>query len=242
MKTYKKLNLGVLAIAALTFFATEASAKHLFILSGQSNMARFKPEQVFQPAVEAEFGAANVIVIKDAQGGKPILRWYKDWKPASGEKPESTGDLYDRLMEKVKPAIEGQKIETVTFVWMQGEADAKASDGEVYAASLAGIIDQLRADLKFKEINVVCGRLSDFGMDNKKCPHWTMIRDAQVAFADLSPRYDWVNTDDLNDGASKDGRVRPNALHYSVEGYDILGQRYADKAIALINNNKGENE
>jgi hypothetical protein len=222
--------------------AVNVSAKHLFILSGQSNMARFKPEKVFQPAVEKEFRKENVIVVKDAQGGQPISRWYKNRVSASGEKADSTGDLYNRLMEKVKPAVEGQKIETVTFIWMQGEADAKASDGEVYAASLAGIINQLRADLKFKNINVVCGRLSDFGMDNKKCPHWTMIRDAQVAFADLSPRYDWVNTDDLNDGASKDGRVRPNALHYSVEGYDILGQRYADKAIALINNNKGKNE
>jgi len=237
MKTRKQLNPGVIAIAALAVFTADVSAKHLFILSGQSNMSRFKPEIVFTPAVEAEFGKENVIVVKEAQGGKPISRWYKDWKSASGEAPESTGDLYDRLMEKVKPAVEGQKIETVTFIWMQGEADAKASDGEVYAASLAGIIDQLRADLKFKEINVVCGRLSDFGMDNKKCPHWTMIRDAQVAFADSSPRYDWVDTDDLNDGASKDGRVRPNALHYSVEGYDILGQRYADKAITLIQDN-----
>jgi hypothetical protein len=236
MKTYKKLNLGFIALAALSFFAADVSAKHLFILSGQSNMARFKPEKVFQPMIEAEFGAANVIVVKDAQGGKPISRWYRKWKSAAGEAPESTGDLYDRLVEKVKPAIEGHELESVTFIWMQGEADAKASDGEVYAASLEGVVEQLRADLKYKEINVVCGRLSDFGMDNKKCPHWTMIRDAQVAFAEANPRYDWVNTDDLNDGEDRSGRTRPNALHYSIEGYDILGQRYADKAISLIKN------
>ena len=230
-------------IAACSAFillcAAEVSAKHLFILSSQSNMARFKPEKIFTPAVEAEFGRENVIVIKDAQGGQPIKRWYKDWKSASGEAPESTGDLYDRPMEKVKPAIAGQQIESVTFIWMQGEADAKASDGEVYAASLAGIIDQLRADLEFNDINVVCGRLSDFDMDDRKCPHWTMIRDAQVAFAGSSPRYDWVDTDDLNDGEDGKGRMRPNALHYSIEGYAILGRRYAEKAIALIRRNTG---
>lgn len=92
-----------------------ASAKHLFILSGQSNMARFKPEPVFQPAVEAEFGKENVIVIKDAQGGQPISRWYENWLSSAGEKLESTGDLYDRLMKKVNPAIKGQEIETITF-------------------------------------------------------------------------------------------------------------------------------
>jgi acetyl esterase/lipase len=222
--------------ALILLFAGEAVAqKHLFLLSGQSNMARFKPEKVFIPAVEAEFGKDNVIVIKDAQGGQLIRRWYKGWKSAAGEVPESTGDLYDRLMQKVRPAIEGLEIKTVTFIWMQGEADAKASDGEVYAASLAGIIDQLRTDLKHQEINVVIGRLSDFGMDNQKCPHWTMIRDVQMAFTDSNPRYEWVDTDDLNDGADRQGRTRPNALHYSAEGCDILGRRYAQKAIALIN-------
>ena len=205
-------------------------------------MARFKPEKVFQSVVEEEFGKDNIIVIKDAQGGKPINCWYKDWKSAAGEVPDSTGELYDRLMEKVKPAIEGQKLESVTFIWMQGEADAKASAGEVYAASLEGILEQLRSDLEYEDINVVCGRLSDFGMDNKKCPHWTMVRDEQVAFADSSPRYDWIDTDDLNDGEDSKGRTRPNALHYSIVGYDILGQRYAEKSIALVKNNREKNE
>jgi alpha-glucosidase len=230
-----KIFIAVCSAFMLLFSVEAVAQKHLFLLSGQSNMVRFKPEKVFIPAVEAEFGRDNVIVIKDAQGGQPIRRWYKGWKSPVGEVPESTGDLYDRLMQKVRPAVEGQEIETVTFIWMQGEADAKAGDGEVYAASLAGIIDQLRADLKHQEINVVIGRLSDFGMDNQKCPHWTMIRDVQVAFADSNPRYEWVDTDDLNDGTDRQGRTRPNALHYSVEGYDILGKRYAQKAIALIN-------
>jgi len=227
-----------LASAITLMFAGVATAQtHLFLLSGQSNMSRFKPEKVFTPAVQAEFGKDKVIVIKDAKGGQPIRRWRKGWISASGEVPESTGDLYDRLMEKVTPAIKGRKIKTVTFVWMQGESDAKASNGEVYAASLVGIIDQLRADLKHHEINVVVGRLSDAGLDSKKYPHWMMIREAQVAFSKSNPRHDWVNTDDLNDGKDKSGRTRANAVHYSVKGYEILGQRYAEKAIALIRDN-----
>ena len=43
-----------------------------------------------------------------------------------------------------------------------------------------------------------------------------------------------IDTDDLNDGEDRSGRTRPNALHYSIKGYEILGHRYAQKSIALI--------
>ena len=208
--------------------------KHLFIFSGQSNMSRFKPDKVFQPIVEREFGKGNVVIVKDARGGKPIRRWYRNWKSADGETPrEPNGDLYDSLKAKIDKALRNQKVDTVTFIWMQGEADAKEKHGEVYLASLKGLVDQLCNDLERQEINVICGRLSDHGL---KKPHWVMIREAQVQFAESLARGAWVNTDDLNDGPDGQGRVRHNALHYSVEGYKILGKRYAEKAIALIRN------
>jgi len=50
---------------------------HLFILSGQSNMAGLNPQISFTPTVETAFGKENVIVVKDAKGGQPIMRWYK---------------------------------------------------------------------------------------------------------------------------------------------------------------------
>jgi len=59
-----------------------------------------------------------VIVVHDAQSGCPIRNWVKDWKPGAGKKAgagkQPNGHLYERLMGKVKPAIKGQKIETVT--------------------------------------------------------------------------------------------------------------------------------
>ena len=83
---------------------------------------------------ENEFGKENVIVIKDAMGGQPIRRWYKNWVPAAGGDPNpKNGDLYDRLMKKVLPAIEGQKLKSITFVWMQGERDAREKHGECEA-------------------------------------------------------------------------------------------------------------
>ena len=70
---------------------------HLFILSGQSNMAGLDPEISFIPTIHEQYGAENAIIVKDALGGQPIRRWYKDWKPAQGDEPEATGDNQSRL-------------------------------------------------------------------------------------------------------------------------------------------------
>ena len=59
-------------------------AVRLFILSGQSNMAGLNPDVSFTPAVKAAIPADEVIVVKSAQGGQPIRRWYKDWKAPEG--------------------------------------------------------------------------------------------------------------------------------------------------------------
>ncbi len=207
---------------------------HLFILSGQSNMAGLNPAHTFTPTVARAFGEKNVIVVKDASSGQPIRRWYKDWKMKGVETPKARGDLYDRLLKKVKAAIKGKKVATVTFIWMQGERDARMKWGPVYAESFNGLIHQLVKDLSRKEINFVIGRLSDFDLPNKRYPHWTMVRKAQVQLAESSPRGAWVDTDDLNDGRNRAGRPIKNDLHYSVQGYRTLGQRFAQASIRLI--------
>ena len=225
------MNLLSLLVAAFVFlgFGTAFGAEqniHLFILSGQSNMEGLDPNLRFTPAVQKEFGAKNVIVVKDALGGQPIKRWYKNWKPESGPAPKNNGDLYDRLMSKVNKAIEGKPIATITFVWMQGENDARNSWGGVYEASLRGLFEQLKTDLKRQDIGFVIGRISDFDLQNKRYPHWTMIRGVQVKVAENYPRAAWVDTDDLNGNN--------NDLHYTKDGYKTLGARFAEKAIALV--------
>lgn len=200
---------GLLLLSELASVAHDID-KHLFVLSGQSNLARLDPNETFTPAVIREFGKDNVIVVHDAKGGEPIRRWYKKWKPANGA-----------------------RIKTVTFVWMQGESDSK-ENGRVYAASLRGLIDQLANDLGRQDINFVIGRLSDHSMDKRRFPHWTMVRQAQVAVAEADPRGAWVDIDDLNSGMGIKGKKVVDDLHYSVEGYQTLGRRFAEAAISLI--------
>jgi hypothetical protein len=229
----KRFNIIILAIMVSASLARGVEdGKHLFILSGQSNMVGLDPNISFTPTVEAAFGNENVIVVKDAASGQPISRWYLH---AAGTR----GDLYNRLLEKVLVAIEGEKVRTVTFVWMQGESDVRET-APVYGDSLGGLIGHLKTDLQFEDINFVIGRISDYGLLdttswerwNFTIEGWQMIRTIQVEYANSYRLGAWVDTDDLNGDAEN----LVNGLHYTVEGYETLGQRFAEEPIALINN------
>ena len=118
---------------------------------------------------------------------------------------------------------------------MRGE-----KNGEIYGEAFKGLIAQLEEDLGRKDINFVIGRLSDFGTKSNKYEHWNKVREVQVKVAEGSPRGAWVDTDDLNDGKNRRGKEIKDGLHYSGEGYIILGQRFADKSIELIKQNSKE--
>jgi len=237
-------NLSVIAIAVFFLAGSsqaEEAGKHLFILSGQSNMSRLNPKLDFIPAVESEFGKNNVLVVHDAQPAQQIKRWYKQWKSTDGQTPEGAGDLYDRLMNKVNAAINGAKPETITFIWMQGESDSQ-NDGMLYESRLLGLFEQIKSDLKRTDINFVIGRIDDFAEPNKVfAKNWEMIRITQVKVGESGSRYVWVDTDDLNDGLNNQGKEIKNDLHFSVEGCRNLGQRFAAKAIELIKKNSAGN-
>jgi hypothetical protein len=228
----------LLSIVIFTSFTEKNDGLHLFILSGQSNMELLKPEESFLPILESKFGKNNIIVAKYALGTQPIRKWHRDWKPSKGDNSKAEPYLYDSLMKKVYPAIKNKKIATITFIWMQGERDAKKSRGEVYERSLIGLYNQLCTDLERTDVNFIIGRLSDFGISNKTHPHWSMIRDIQVKVAKSNPRFGWINTDDLNDGFTRKRKVIQNDIHMSADGYKIMGERFAYKAIELIESNK----
>ena len=229
-----KLIIRVCLFVFVTSLVSADEGKHLFILSGQSNMAGLKPEESFTPTVEKKFGKENVIVVKSALGGQPIRRWDKSWEITAGQNANQIGDLYEVLMKVVKPAIKEQKLSSVTYLWMQGERDAKEKLAGQYEVSFKNMLAQLKTDLNLEELNFVIGRLSDFDMKNAKYPHWTKIRGIQVSLAESSEHAAWVDTDDLNDGKNRKGRTIKDDLHYSVEGYVIFGTRLAEAAIGLI--------
>lgn len=219
------LSLSCVLAGSVTADAADKKVR-LFILSGQSNMAGLDPKVSFTPAVEKAFADDDVIVVKHAQGGQPIRRWYKNWELPVGAKDTKgavkNGDLYDQLVQAVAKQVGDKKPDSVVFVWMQGERDAKAGWQAAYYEALRGTVEQLRTDLKRQEIGVVVGRLSDH---LKNDAGWNAVRAAQEKVAADEPLGAWVDTDDLN---GKEG------LHYTKEGYAELGKRFADRSIELI--------
>lgn len=222
------------ASADETLQATGAKPAHLFILSGQSNMNGLNPEDTFIPIVKKRFGAERVIAVKDSHGGQPIRRWDKGWVSDDSTEEGPIGDLYDRLMAKVDTAIDGREIGTVTFLWMQGERDAREGNADVYRDSFLRLLGQLREDLNHSNVNAIIGRLSDFGITNSNYPDWNKMRQVLVEIADSDQRFAWVNTDDLNDGISRSGKPIKDDLHYSAEGYKQFGTRMANAAILRL--------
>ena len=234
----------LLTLSSLIAMGAEGAGgtgKHLFILSGQSNMAGMKPEVSFTPAVTKAFGKENIIIAKSAYSGASIRSWAKSNHetppPTRGRVPKVRGHFYDTLITVVKTAIKDETLKTVTFVWMQGESDL---NNTAYDAYLNELLKQLQTDIPFKDINIVIGRISDCGLDQpKRLAGKKYIRKTQQEFAESHPRGAWVDTDDLNDRKQEDGTI-VHDLHYTPEGSKILGQRFAEKSIGLIKANANQ--
>jgi hypothetical protein len=136
------------------------------------------------------------------------------------------GEVYGPLIEKVRDACKGKSYDTVTFVWMQGESDGMRGLGGAYEESFLRLLGRLKTDLDRKDISFVIGRINDAHLKGPSAEHWRRVRDVQVKLAEDADRGAWIDTDDLS--GPDDG------VHFPREKYPALGQRFAAKAIELI--------
>jgi len=233
----------------LTASAVTAADKpvHLFILSGQSNMARMNPNAGFMPEVGKLFKDEEVVYIKVSKGSQPICRWLEEWQDIAKENGLDEKHiqrihrgrevaLYQPILDKYQEILkEHPKLTSVTFCWMQGETDAQARAQAAYKDALKLLITKLRRDLERPDMNIVIGRISDYAIDNPESG-CVAIRRIQREIVEEDARGAWVDVDDLND-MEVDGKMQ-NDVHYKrPEGYSTLGQRFARQGYALI---KGE--
>lgn len=244
----KSVPIILFALCPLLSALAAGKPAHLFILSGQSNMAGMNPKTGFEPEAKALFPDADVAYIKVAAGGQPIRYWVAEWnevaakhgidaaKARAKETGRQTGAFfYESITKQFAELLKKHpQPASVTFCWMQGERDAKEKLDAAYGDSLKQLIANLRRDLKQPQMNFVIGRLSDFGKAEDK--PWQSIREAQVSLAKADGRGAWVDCDDLNN-KEKDGMPR-NDLHYTPQGYELLGRRYVRQAKALIEGKK----
>ena len=208
--------------------------RHLFILSGQSNMTSGLAK-AFTGTVEDAFGKENVTVAMSMKSGRGLRYWCSDYRYSDNHKPTEqeqidNGSLYKPLIDAVKAAAGDKSFDTVTFIWMQGESDAGKGRSDIYAENFLKLLNRLKADLKRETIRFVIGRISDHDMKDEKFPHWTKMREVQVNLAESHADGAWIDTDDLNGGEGASG----GELHYTKAGSVTLGVRFATKAIEVI--------
>ncbi len=250
----KRLNILILlCILTFSLFGSD-SGKYLFLLSGQSNMQGMDQKLTFEPRLIEEYGEENIVVVKEAIGGRPIRMWVHDWVahpnwtidpeiPNTKEPlPEENGILYNSLLKKAEDSIQGKSIKAVVFCWMQGERDSRERHSVVYEKSLRKLFSQLKEDFEDIPVAFVIGKLSDYGKGNKQkfYPEWEEICQAQEKVAATTENCSIINTDDLNTGESpphwktKEVSMRVDDLHMSLEGYKTLGLRFANESIRLL--------
>ena len=216
----------------------EKTGRHLFILSGQSNMTGAVKE-AFTAHVEEQYGEENSVVVMRMKSGRGIRFWVADYdQPAdrglTEKKMTSNGQEYKPLLEAAMAAAKDESFDTVGFIWMQGESDANNRLSEVYEESFLKLVGQLRKDLKRVDLYYVIGRINDYAKSRPDNVHWKRVRETQIKLG-KTPGNAWIDTDDLNGGNADnpDGDI-----HFPREGALRLGRRFADKAIEMINSKK----
>ncbi len=236
-----RLSLAIVLAALAVCSAQADKPVHLFVLSGQSNMAGMNPAAGFLPEAATLLPDAEIAHLKVAAGGQPIRLWVAEWneisKAAGIELANDKTPFYDRILAGYRSLLEKHgNFASVTFCWMQGEKDAKTGLAAAYEASLKQLIANLRRDLEQPNLNFVIGRLSDHSPAAKSQAGWDQVREIHVKIANEDERGAWVDTDDLND-KEKNG-VKRDDLHYTKEGYALFGRRLARQAVKLIQGEK----
>lgn len=236
----KKIILLLAALVTSVFHQAYADGgQHLFVLSGQSNMTPSLAAGFAQSAEKA-LGKDKVIVVRVGWPSQPIKMWYKAWAPPEGMQdpsPDKNGSTYETLIKSTQKVISGKQIDSVTYIWMQGEEDARAGWGSVYDKSFNGVLEQLKQDLKVTKINYVVGRINDYWTTGKGLKDGDLVRATLVKLGEAGPNAAWINTDDLNKGVNPWGGYDECDGHFAPHAYRVIGQRFARKACLLIDPN-----
>ncbi|MBI3879124.1 MAG: sialate O-acetylesterase [Verrucomicrobia bacterium] len=226
----------------------------LYLLIGQSNMAgrgaldddaktphprvlKFTKENAWAPAVEplhfdkpiagvgigGSFGRemaganpdATIGLIPCAVGGTPLSRWQKG------------GDLYQQAVVRAKLAMKDGALFGV--LWHQGENDAGKKDtAENYAARLAQMVKDLRAEFGISDLPFVAGKLGEFlpRTDKDGQPsYWPVVNEQIATLPSLVPRTMVVESTGL--------KHKGDGIHFDTPSLREFGKRYATAMRAM---------
>jgi hypothetical protein len=122
-----------LALASASLATAADKPAHIFILSGQSNMAGMNPKAGFEPEAAKLFPDAAAPYIKVAADGQPIRYWVTEWdeiakkhgidpaKARAGDKNKGT-IYYQPILDQFVGLLKKHPHRTVRFHLVKVEA------------------------------------------------------------------------------------------------------------------------
>ena len=151
-----------------------------------------------------------ILLVSNARGGSAIAEWQK----------ESTYNFYSESVRRTKQALAHPGVKLKAILWHQGESDCTRPEFEDYWYShLSKMVEDFRADFGNPELPIVIGQTyAGASYADKMNPVMEKVSD-YISFSS------WVSSEgcaDLGD-----------AIHFSRDGYDLIGARYADEIIKL---------
>jgi len=219
----RTIHIAVTAILALASATVHAKPLKVYILAGQSNMQGLAAVQTLAGMAADPQTKPLYDKIVDAEGNP---REFEDVRMAA-----LTGKLYDEMLRNVRRALGDKSPASVTFIWMQGEADAESGWAASYEKSFLGLLERIKADLGVGKIHFVVGRINDFWLEKQD---GKAIRDILAKLGDDHANGAWIDTDDLNRGVNPWGGFSFEDGHFPPAGYVIMGQRFARQACLLL--------
>ena len=168
-------------------------------------------------------------LIKYAVGGSSLLAWEKTWSAdrAGIADDADKGALYPRLIRHVKQVIQGEDVQLLACLWMQGESDSRYQPAAAqYQRNLKRLIADIRDDLGQPELHFVIGLVNP---TPARFAYLSTVRAAQSQAAKTLPNVSLVDTD----GLSK----HEDELHYDTAGQLELGRRFASQLSREIRDN-----
>lgn len=157
----------------------------------------------------------TVGLIPCAVGGTPLERWVK------------SGDLYEQALVRARLAMKDGQLKGI--LWHQGESDSGSeTTARSYAARLAQMIKDLRADLSVGEVPFVAGKLGDFlALTSKdgKPSFWPVVNEQLATLPTLVPKTAVVEATGL--------QHKGDVIHFDTPSLREFGRRYAQAMLPL---------
>ena len=187
------------------------------------------PENITIAIANISIGGQSILLFQPNVDVEAYLQEQKSWNTgfdidwSRGCINEYGGDVYGRIVEMGRIAKEHGQIKG--FLLHQGEADHPDQIKDIWPDKVKSAYDSLISDLDLDptEVPLLVGELL-YGGDMD----W--FNDANIArVPDVIPNAHVISAE----GCSKEPTDTYN-LHFSKEGYQILGERYADKMLELL--------